>query len=216
VAPAPRLTRASIVDAAEQVLDSVGLEAFGMRAVADRLGTGVASLYRHVSGKSELLDLVLDRTLDDLPILREGVWRVVLEDLARGLRAALLSARDRARIALASSTPTSATALIAETALGALTREGVPPRDAVLIVDRLSMYVVSDAAAVATMREQPSDAGPEARWRDMSEGYSSIDPERFPVLAELGPLLAEPGETERFEFGLKLILDAVSARIDTA
>ena len=83
-----RLTRPLIVDAAERVLDEVGLEAFGMRAVADDLATGVASLYRHVSGKTELLDLVLDRTLEALPVRGDGTWRDVLEDLARSLRTA--------------------------------------------------------------------------------------------------------------------------------
>jgi AcrR family transcriptional regulator len=213
VAPAPRLTQVAIVDAAVEVLDTTGLDAFGMRAVADRLGTGVASLYRHVSGKPELLDLVLDRTLKELDVLRDGTWRVVLEHLARGLRTVLLDARDRARIALTSSTPTSSTAVIAETALSALTRQGVLPLDAVLIVDRLSAYVISDAAAVATMRERTTASDHDAHWTAMSEGYASIDADEFPVLAELGPLLAEPNEEERFEFGLALILDAVSARI---
>ena len=213
MAPRPRLTRIAIVDAAEQVLDDVGLDEFGMRAVADRLGTGVASLYRHVAGKAELLDLVLDRALERLPLRTEGPWRPVLEDLARALRVSLLGARDRARIALASSTPTSATAVIAETALGTLVRSGLPARDAVLAVDRLSLYVLSDAASVAAIRERGTPAELDAQWQEMSAGYAAIDPAAFPVLTELGPLLAEPDEAERFEFGLALILDAVAARI---
>lgn len=208
-----RLTRTLIVDTAERVLDEVGLDAFGMRAVADHLGTGVASLYRHVSGKTELLDLVLDRALEALPLRGDGTWRDVLEDLARSLRTALLGARDRARIALTSSTPTASTAAVAETALGALVRGGVTDRDAVLIVDRLSLYVLSDAAAVATLRERATPAELDAQWQSMSEGYAALDPVAFPVVARLGPLLAAPGDAERFEFGLALILDAVAARL---
>src|SRR5436190_16391630 len=56
-----RLSRDAIVDTAFAVLDKHGYGGFNMRRVADALGTGPASLYAHVTGKEELLDLMIDR-----------------------------------------------------------------------------------------------------------------------------------------------------------
>src|SRR6202000_3281865 len=54
------LTVEAIVAAAIDVLDEDGVVGLSMRRVADQLGTGAASLYAHVSGKDELLELVFD------------------------------------------------------------------------------------------------------------------------------------------------------------
>ena len=56
-----RLSRDAIVETAFVVLDEYGYDGFNMRGVADALGTGPASLYAHVTGKEELLDLMIDR-----------------------------------------------------------------------------------------------------------------------------------------------------------
>src|ERR1700741_3352131 len=54
----PALTVEAIVAGAIEVLDEAGVAGLSMRRVADQLGTGAASLYAHVSGKDELLELV--------------------------------------------------------------------------------------------------------------------------------------------------------------
>ena len=54
------LTVDGIVAAAIEVLDEGGMAGLSMRRVAQRLGTGAASLYAHVSGREELLELVVD------------------------------------------------------------------------------------------------------------------------------------------------------------
>jgi AcrR family transcriptional regulator len=59
-----------------------------MRKVAARLGAGTMSLYRYVSGKDDLLDLMVDAVLgeDDLPDEPSGDWRSELAELARRTR----------------------------------------------------------------------------------------------------------------------------------
>ena len=66
------LTREGIVDAALVVLDREGLDGFSMRAVAEELGTGAGSLYWHVRGKEELLNLMVDRVIGTLEV--PGFW----------------------------------------------------------------------------------------------------------------------------------------------
>ena len=59
--PKAELSLERIVDAAVALADREGLGALSMRRVATELGVGTMSLYRHVPGKGELLDLMLDR-----------------------------------------------------------------------------------------------------------------------------------------------------------
>ncbi|MFC9894932.1 TetR/AcrR family transcriptional regulator [Nocardia sp. NPDC127579] len=56
----PKLTRAAIVDTAIALADTDGLDALSMRRIADRLGVGAMSLYRHIANKDELIALMTD------------------------------------------------------------------------------------------------------------------------------------------------------------
>lgn len=62
--PRPRsLTSAQIAAAALAVLDRDGLDALSMRTVAKELGMGTMSLYRYVSDRSQVEELVVDLVL---------------------------------------------------------------------------------------------------------------------------------------------------------
>ncbi|MQY17350.1 TetR/AcrR family transcriptional regulator [Nocardia macrotermitis] len=58
--PDPKLTRAAIVDTAIGLADEAGVEALSMRRIADRMGVGAMSLYRHVPNKDALLAEMTD------------------------------------------------------------------------------------------------------------------------------------------------------------
>ncbi|MEU6248076.1 TetR/AcrR family transcriptional regulator C-terminal domain-containing protein [Glycomyces sp. NPDC047010] len=84
--PKPRLTVDRIVEAAIAVADREG-SCFGMRSVSAELGVGAMTIYRYVPGKSELIDLMVDRVVrnDEDESLLEGLeWRARLELLAEG------------------------------------------------------------------------------------------------------------------------------------
>ena len=53
-----------IVATAVELLDAQGLDGLTMRRLADRLGSGVMSLYWHVDNKEDVLDLALDSVLE--------------------------------------------------------------------------------------------------------------------------------------------------------
>jgi AcrR family transcriptional regulator len=58
--PVPEHSRAEIARAAVTLADQGGLAAVTMRSVAAAIGTGPASLYRYVSTRAEILDLMAD------------------------------------------------------------------------------------------------------------------------------------------------------------
>src|SRR2546429_6467780 len=65
--------------------------------VADELGTGAASLYRHVASRDELLVVVSDKILevvDAEPEDDELGWRALCERAAHGYRALLLRSEE--------------------------------------------------------------------------------------------------------------------------
>jgi AcrR family transcriptional regulator len=84
--PKPGLTIDEIVATAVELADAEGLGAVSMRRVGQRLGKGTMSLYTYVPGKAELLDLMLDAVLAELPIdppPTPGAWRAAAEARAR-------------------------------------------------------------------------------------------------------------------------------------
>jgi AcrR family transcriptional regulator len=60
----PPLSRERIVMTAVELLDAQGIEGLTMRRLADRLGSGVMSLYWHVDRKEDVFDLALDSVLE--------------------------------------------------------------------------------------------------------------------------------------------------------
>lgn len=82
----PEWSRGQITAAAIAVAGADGLSAVTMRRVATELGTGAASLYRHLETRDDLLDLMIDSALREYePPPVTGSWRddVVADHMAR-------------------------------------------------------------------------------------------------------------------------------------
>jgi AcrR family transcriptional regulator len=89
-APSPRrtrgLSRERIVGAAIELVETEGLGALSMARLAERLGCGTMSLYRHVANKDELLTFMLSTAPDPPPTPADpSDWRGALADWAAGL-----------------------------------------------------------------------------------------------------------------------------------
>jgi AcrR family transcriptional regulator len=83
-----RLGRAQIAAAGIEIADRDGIDAVTMRRVATALGAGTMSLYRHVAGRAELLDTMVDAVYAriELPAEPSGDWRQDITLLARAQR----------------------------------------------------------------------------------------------------------------------------------
>jgi AcrR family transcriptional regulator len=66
--PRTRLDRATVVEAARDLLDEEGLAGFSMAKLGDRLGVTAMALYRHVRDRAELETAVVELVLDDLTL----------------------------------------------------------------------------------------------------------------------------------------------------
>jgi TetR/AcrR family transcriptional regulator, tetracycline repressor protein len=97
------LSKATIVQAALDVLNEMGMDGVTVRAVAGRLGVQAPALYWHFKGKQELVDEMATeiwRRLSSelLELEPQLAWRKQLIAFATIVRRTLLSHRDGARI----------------------------------------------------------------------------------------------------------------------
>jgi AcrR family transcriptional regulator len=203
------LTVETIVAAAIEVLDEAGVAGLSMRRVARQLGTGAASLYAHLSGRDELLELVFDQLVGQVPLPEPDPerWREQLRQMLRDLYAVLVSHRDAALAGLGR-VATSPQALAATETLVAVMRcGGLSDHVIALGIDQLILYV-SASAFEAGMLERSGMSMDEIEryYADVHAFYDRLPADRFPALAQVAPAMTGPGEQERFEFGLDLLI----------
>ena len=211
------LGRDAIVETALGIVDAEGLDALSMRRVAQELNTGAASLYAHVSGKEELVDLVLDLAYRDLvhPVPDPEHWREQVKDFLRQARDLLVSHNDLARAALASNIPTKPNQLdSAETVLALLRAGGLSDRVAGYGVDLIGLYLVASAHELSQRRNGDSPEQSGAYLDGVRDYFASLPADRYPVLLSMiEPMTRSVGD-ERFEFGLDVILAGLVAQAE--
>jgi len=86
--PQPAYSRDQIAAAAVKIADAEGIEAVSMRRIAGELGSGATSLYRYITKKDELLDLMSEAVLEVERLPKpSGNWRADLRKIAYHMRA---------------------------------------------------------------------------------------------------------------------------------
>jgi AcrR family transcriptional regulator len=208
------LTREAVVDAALEVLDEGGVEGMSMRAVADRLGTGAASLYAHVSGKDELLALVLDKVVAEipLPVAGEAPWQEQIKDVIRHMRRAMAAHRDLAYGALGN-IPTGPNALrLINATLGVMRGAGLPDQVIAYAADILPLYATATAyeESLYAAKDMPDDGA--EYIAELRRYFGSLPADRFPHIVALAvPLTTTAEEDGRFEFGLDALVRGIAS-----
>ncbi len=207
------LSRDRIVAAAIAVLDSEGLAGMSMRRVARELGAGAMSLYRHVSSREELLDLVLDELAAAIPATPlRGAWREDAATIARDVRAALLRRRDLTLLLTARLGRGTAALDRLDRALGVFLGAGFSSQDAVLANHALGAYVAGSCTWEAVGLDGEADPAARAgRASAAGARLASLPADAFPnVTLVAGDLFAGTAD-ERFEVGLAALLAGFAA-----
>lgn len=213
------LSREAIAAAALQIVDTEGLDAMTMRRVAQELGTGAASLYAHVAGKEDLLELVVEQVIGEVAIPAEPDpehWQEQLKQGLRAMRAAFAAHRDLARASFAR-IPLGENALRgSEWMIGTLRAGGLPEQVIAYACDLLPLYTMAVAYEDSLyMGETISPEELRQFIADMRTYFASLPADRFPnVVALAGPLTAGAEGDERFEFGLEVLVRGLAAMAD--
>jgi AcrR family transcriptional regulator len=211
----PPLSRDAIVAAALEIARTEGVEALSMRRVAQALDTGPASLYVYVADRDELHALLFDAAIGTIEIdpVDPARWREQLKDLAR--RMVKMMSDDFpgiAQLAMAH-IPTGDNAVrLMESTLALLKAGGASDETAAYAGDLLSLYITAIAYEQSLYRTLYEDPEHEEREvRRLAERFGSIDAERYPTLAALGPAMTRGDGEERFELGLDVIINGLLA-----
>lgn len=211
------LSQELIVDTAMRVLDAEGLDALSMRRVAFDLHTGPASLYAHVAGKDELLELLIDRIVGEMEIPAPDPDRWQEQIIEAGLAAHRVWTRHPgiARAALANIPVGPNSLRYSEATLAILRAGGVPDRPAAWFIDRLSLYILADAFEESLHRERGRETEADAReyYEQIRAYFESLPPDRFPVIASMVPELIGGSGDERLRYGLELMVRGLASYV---
>jgi AcrR family transcriptional regulator len=182
-----------------------------MRTLGARLGVVPGALYRHVRGKEQLQDLIVDGVLAevDCEVNHALPWTEQIKVLAHRLRKVL---EDHPGVAglLKTRDPLGPHSLaLAEAFLLPLHSAGFPHREAghafFLIVDYTLGFEVS-SARISVNEQRVQDAATRKR---LHEFFRSLPDDRFPTLIALGEYVWLNNRDERFAAGINALIDGL-------
>jgi AcrR family transcriptional regulator len=232
--PKPGLSVDVIVDAAIAVADAEGMAALSMRAVGEWLGRTAMALYTYVPSKSEVVDLMYDRALAELPTdyERGAGWRAAVTSWAEDSWAFYLRHPWVLQVSQVRPVLGPNEYVVLETVMRILYETGLEARVLRRIVGALFHFVRGAAQTIAESRQAATATGvsDEEWWFARSALLEEVAPdfaERFPMVTWLGnegasriedetvPYLEQEAK-KTFEVGLTVLLDGIEATMSTA
>jgi TetR/AcrR family transcriptional regulator, tetracycline repressor protein len=201
------LSRERILDAALELIDQYGIEAFSMRRLGAHLGVDPMAVYHHVGGKRAIVLALVERVFAafDLPDTK-GTWQQQVRTWARAYRELALA---HPGVVLQIVSDPEAVAIAAvhvnEPLVAALRDAGLAPATVAAAIDVTVDYVHGAVLPTAARPSQPDHSPPSLR----SELERHAD-ERFPAQRWL---LAEHGDEDgdAFDHGIDVIVAGLDA-----
>jgi len=196
------LSRKTIAATAIAIADKESFASVSMRRIALELGVGTMSLYYYVKTKADLIAAMDDALMGEilLPSVPEN-WRKALTEIALRTRAVFL----RHAWALSSmlTAPPGINAMRhMEQCLQALAGTGMTAREKFTL-----LAIIDDFVFGYALREGANDPA-----MDFSFAKSQLNTGAFPQLVEVFGKGRVPAIPDRFQKGLRLLLDSVSDR----
>ncbi len=208
------LSTERIVDTALELIAKEGYDAVTMRRIARELGTGPSSLYAHVANKQQLDQMLIDRIVQDVDLAEPDPdrWQEQVKEACRSFHARLRAHPGVARAAIGN-IPLGPNAVRAsERLLGYLRAGGLPDRVVAYAADLLPLYVNAVAFEQGVRDSGMGDAANADDFLPQLKDYfASLPPDQFPNFVALAGVLVEGDDTERFEFGLDVLITGLTA-----
>jgi TetR/AcrR family tetracycline transcriptional repressor len=201
------LTRERVVAEALTAIAADGAQSLSMRALAARLGVVPGALYRHVRGKEQLYDLILDAVLAEVDCRADHTlaWTAQVATLARRLRAVLENHPGVAALLKTRDPLSPASLALAEGFLAPLHAAGLGGQEAALAFRLIYDYTLGFALADPTSPAEQRLRDP-ATKEQLYAFLRSLPASRFPTLAAHGVHAWDDDRDERFAAGLEIIL----------
>ncbi|GAA3074949.1 TetR/AcrR family transcriptional regulator [Streptosporangium carneum] len=225
--PRPGLSLDRIVRTGVELADSEGLAGLSMRKVAERLGFTTMSLYRHVPGREQLIDLMCDTVAGERTAAEaapdgsaadgsatEGDgWRARLEACAREGWELRRRHPWLAEVRGGRHVPGPNIVACYERMLGAVADTGLAPAEVIAVAGLVGRFVDSEALLLveAAEAERRSGVSEEEWWGSRDTLFERLYD--YPTLTRLWEGGGFDQPEDPFEFGLARLLDGVELLI---
>jgi AcrR family transcriptional regulator len=217
-APRPQLSRDLIINAALKVIEVDGGDALTMRRVADEIGVSASALYGYVANKEELVQLVLEQIIAEVPFPPAATASAAAEqegddwqDLVRRFAHEMLGIFKRhpgvAGLTMGRVPFGPSMLKGSEYILGRLRAAGLPDQVVAYAGDLGGLYVgaIAYEQEVTPIAEPADFAAQAALW------MKSLPKDQFPNTVELADLLVAGSAEDRFEWGLDVIIRGLAS-----
>jgi AcrR family transcriptional regulator len=199
-----------IVDAALALVGEHGAAGLSVRRLGAAIGCDPTAIYRYFASVDELFlamgDRLIAHTIEGFEPGED--WKDNLRTLAKRTYAEYV-AHPRVAIAVASRVTGGAhERRIIDLVLGELRRAGFEGEQAVRLYRSFGDFILAFSAVDADFLARTDEvrAADIQRWDD---AYGDVDPEQFPNLAAVAPIVIAHAEVSTFELCLELLLDQI-------
>ena len=209
-----KINREMVVRAALKLLNQVGLEQLTLRRLAIELKVQAPTIYWHFPGKEALLDEMATVVLADgapnlLPTRKQTDWKPFASAFGHGLRKTLLGYRDGARMVSGTRLTNTDYMETAERIGSRIIESGFSVRQTAVLLSTIYSYTLSFVMEEQAVFPTPGRRSPQY---DIEKRNSKLDPAKFPILRQSGPILFDRFD-RRYKEGLELILKGADIQL---
>ncbi|SEJ00564.1 transcriptional regulator, TetR family [Arthrobacter sp. yr096] len=196
----PLISIDALVTAALELVDEAG--DFSLPKLAKRIGVSQSSIYNHVSGREEILELMRGRIIAESPYVLEDQqeWEAALRAIVRSYRDAFARHPRLAPLLVLQTVQDDQVLALYENLAVALRAAGFQGRDVVSAISTIDSFALGFALDLAA---------PDVVWAPPAQGYPTLTS----ALAHAGPS-AERGEAA-FDFGLEILIAGLQSRLQS-
>lgn len=199
------LTMEQIIEAALELIDQDGLDAFSMRRLASRLGVAPMTLYGYVATKDELLEAIANHVLAALPLMEGERWDEGLATFFTAFHDVLLEHHSVAHLFTSRSIMSPAVLRHGEKTFAELLQAGFSERAAVEAITALFGYTLGAALYELARTRERADL-----TADRQRRLEELGPDEYPTIHALIPHLAAQTGPEQFRSGLRYLIQGMA------
>lgn len=211
--PRGALSERIIAQEALRLLDSAGTNGFTLPSLGRALGADQTAVYRHYSGKDEIILAVADLLLEEMLAGFQpfGCWRATMTNLSRRMREVYKLHPAAGSLSASRTTGRQGEKQVVEVFLAAILDAGFKGREATLyyrVAADFSLFWAGGHASYLSL-DPSRQLTDETSW---TREYSNADPATYPHTVRSLEYLADVEFDEIFEAALYLMLDGINAR----
>lgn len=203
--PRQGLNRRKVLEAALHIVDTEGLDSLTMRRLGFELGVEAPSLYKHVAGKADILDGIIDLVYEEIDFGQaEGSFRFRVRAYARSFRDSLLRHPNVVQLLAMRPVTGKTTIDLVEAALAELAELGLDPEEGRRYLDIIVNFIVGHTLSQVGQQQ--------AAFEEVLAARREFDAAEYPHFAK--SLASTPVDHDgEFDLGIDLIVDGIERTV---